>query len=98
AYAVGNGYLEVVYIDILQHMGGAIMHLHAPGGHLRGLAVHGSLRNSHVFHGAAPYQRRSKRRRSRMAMAFITIRNSSRTMIAPDARSIKAGSARVVQL
>jgi hypothetical protein len=43
---------------------------------------------------AGGYQRRSKRLRRRMATAFMMSRNTKRTMIAPDARSTKAGSPR----
>ena len=43
------------------------------------------------------HQRRSKRRRSRIAATFITTRNTRSTMIAPFERSMKAGSERLAQ-
>ena len=52
-----------------------------------------------MFNGFRAYQRRSnRRRRRRMAAAFMVIRKASSTMMAPEARSTKAGSPQVVKL
>ena len=53
---------------------------------------HGVVHYEPLDERAGAYQRRSKRLRSRTASPFITIRNASSTMIAPDVRSTKARS------
>src|SRR5690606_37687414 len=53
----------------------------------------------HQIHRFSPvYQRRSKRRRRMIAAIFITARNRSRTIIAPDVRSTKARSASLAHM
>ena len=52
----------------------------------------------HVHFPALPYQRRSKRRRSKIAPIFIATRKKSRTMMAPDVLSTKARSASLAHI
>ncbi|SIQ65962.1 hypothetical protein SAMN05421641_11177 [Paracoccus thiocyanatus] len=97
----GDGLVQQVDIHVLDRVLVAIPDLNVAGRDLDFRLLHSALQDSHVVHIGSPsrvYHRRSNLRRRRMASRFMQSRNTSSTMIAPDARSIKAGSARWVQL
>ena len=99
----GDRLVKDVDRDILDGMAVAIIDLHRAGFDPDAVGVNGAISNSHIVHVHnslclfAAYQRRSNLRRRMMAVTFMMRRKTSRTMMAPFDRSIKAGSEREAQ-